>query len=181
MDANHEADLDLVLGDLEDDWKKTPVPKDDRSPVPDGKYQVRVERVYLDCGQDGAWRLKWEFVILTGPCAKRHLFYSLPLTAQWIEAVKRDLARAGITPPETMRGLRSMIEAGELLDRVLEVQAKTKPGKDGRTFQNVYINGNNGSKASRAPAGQESHPDGEAAAGAPFDDAPPPGDDDVPF
>jgi hypothetical protein len=170
-------DLDSVLDELEGKWAGTPVPKDDRSPVPDGKYQARVDRTYFECDRQGTQRLKWDLVIVIGPCAKRHLFRSNPLTQDWIESLKRDLARAGVTPPETMRGLRTMVEAGELLDRVLEVQAKTKPGKNGESFQNVYINAHTSTaKRTAAPVSA-----GERAT-APVDDEPPPvGDGDLPF
>jgi hypothetical protein len=182
MTPTEEADLDTVLDELEGQWKDTPVPTDDRSPVPDGKYQARVDRVYLECDKNGTWRMKWELIVVAGPCAKRHLFHSNQINAQGIEWVKRDLARSGVTPPETMRGLRAMIDAGELLDRVLEVQTKTtRSAKDGKDYQNSYLNG-------LVSPGERRHASEQARAGT--DDVPPPsgpmpcddgGDDDLAF
>lgn len=169
MTPNEEADLDTVLGELEETWRGTPTPADDRSPVPDGKYQAKVDRVFLECDKNGTWRMKWDLIVVAGTCAKRHLFHSNQINAQGIEWVKRDLSRAGVTPPETMRGLREMIDAGELLDRTLEVQTATKRSpKDGKDYQNSYINSLVGVGGRRQPPARS--PAGESGSSAPDDD-----------
>lgn len=171
-----DSDIDAALDELEEAWRSTPTPTNDRAPVPDGKYQARVERCYLEMDNTGTVRLKWEMVIVVGPQTKRHLFRSVPLSQDWLGAIKSDLARAGATPPETLRGVKALVDSGQLLDVVLEVQAKTTTNKSsGKTYQNVYINGNGGKRpAERAPD--------PAAPRSGFDDGPPPPEDgDLPF
>jgi hypothetical protein len=166
----NDTDLDIVVGELEGKWAGTPVPKDDRSPVPDGRYQARVERTYFDCDKQGTTRFRWDLVIVAGPYAKRHLFRSCPLTPDWIESIKKDLVHSGATPPETMQGFKAMVEAGELLDRVVEVQVKTK-GEYHNTFINAPVTG----VAKSAPSnGSRREPVRD-------DEPPPVGDGDLPF
>jgi hypothetical protein len=171
-----DSDIEAALDELDEAYRKAAIPTNDRSPVPDGKYQARVERCCLEMDNQGTPRLKWELVIVVGPQAKRHLFRTVPLLPDWMGTMKSDLARAGATPPETLRGVKALVDSGQLLDVVLEVQAKTST-KNGKTYQNIYINGHGG----RPPA-ETSRGNGDGARPAARDDGPPPPDDgDLPF
>ncbi len=144
--APYDAPLDLSAFDDEYDA----VEPADNDEVPDGKYQVRVQRVKLDRSQKGDPMLKWDLVVLSGQHAHRHIFKNAVITPAALPFVKGDLKTLGLEMPRFSE-LPSHLD--ELLDLTLEVTKRTKG-----EYANVYFN-----RRIQVPAGGEN-----PAADAPF-------------
>jgi len=130
------APLDLSAFDEEYDA----VEPADNDEVPDGKYQVRVQRVKLDRSQKGDPMLKWDLVVLSGQHASRHIFKNAVITQASLPFVKGDLKTLGLEVPRFSELPRHL---DELLDLTLEVTKRTKG-----EYSNVYFN-----KRIQVPAG----------------------------
>lgn len=106
----------------------------EREDVPDGKYQVKVQRAILAVSKkSGNPMLKWELVILAGPHTNRRIFRNNVIMAgDQIKYLKQDLHTAGLDLERV-----SELEAnlGKLLDVCLEVSVVTK-GEN----KNCYLN-----------------------------------------
>lgn len=107
-------------------------------PVPDGTYQVRVEKAQLLRSKAGNPMLKWEMVILAPSSVGRRLWHHNMLhTEQSLGFTKRDLAYCGIVL-DRLSSLHNRLN--ELLDIVIEIQAVTTlDKKNGEDRQNIYI------------------------------------------
>lgn len=109
--------------------------------IPDGKYQVRVDRASIE-EKDGRINLVWEFEILVGENAGMHVFKRSQLNnKERFDWLKTDLYKCGI---ELHRLSEIECALGELLDKTLEINLKTsEPYKDRngkeRTSQNCWI------------------------------------------
>ena len=130
---NEESTERIDLSHLDEEFTQTEVPEKEFTPIPDGKYQVTVERVEIVAAQStGNPMLKWTFRIL-GPTFKdRLLWKNSVLISGLMEYVKRDLQTCGLH-------LTRISELGnhlnELLDVRLEIVKKTKNGSE-----NIFIN-----------------------------------------
>ncbi|MBU0616547.1 MAG: DUF669 domain-containing protein [Planctomycetes bacterium] len=113
----------------------------DNDEVPDGKYQVRVQRVKLERSQKGDPMLKWDLVVLSGPHANRHIFKNAVITQASLKFVKADLKTLGLELPRFSE-LPNHLQ--QLLDHALEVTKRTKD-----EYTNVYFN-----KRIQVPAGE---------------------------
>jgi hypothetical protein len=107
--------------------------------VPDGTYQGRITEAYgefneyKDCN-----RVVVCITVGAGEHAGRVVKKRtdvLPETLGWI---KSDLARAGIEIPEDIDHLEQAVES--MVDAPVEFAVVSKEAKNGKTYQNVYIN-----------------------------------------
>jgi len=123
----------IDLSHLDEEFATTEVPEQDFTPIPDGKYQVMVERAEIVTARStGNPMLKWTLRIL-GPTFKdRLLWKNNVLISGLMEYVKRDLKTCGIHL-QGLSELESHLE--ELLDLKLEITKKTK-GEN----ENIYFN-----------------------------------------
>ncbi len=130
--SNASADLDLTQFD--DDFASAEVEKRDFEDIPDGKYQVIVDKVQLTKAHtSGNPMLKWTLKILNGALAGRLLWRNNVIASRDnLKFLKGDLACCGLTL-EKLSELPANLE--RLLDVKLEVTKKTK-GEN----QNVYFN-----------------------------------------
>ena len=103
------------------------------SPVPDGDYQVVVERVEIKEARSGNKYLNWGLKIL-GPVQKgRYLWHrNMFASASNLRFLKNDLSICGVVL-ERLGTLDARLK--DLLDVKLEVTVKTKG-----EFQNIYFN-----------------------------------------
>lgn len=102
-------------------------------PVPDGRYQARVDRAAIEEHRQHKYLLcAWTFTILEGPCANRKVFnnYHIGKTEQALGFLKRDLNQIGIETEDLEEALRQAI------GRVVDIRVTTRNG-----FQNVWVNG----------------------------------------
>lgn len=104
----------------------------DGDEVPDGKYQVRVQRVRLDESRKGDPMLKWDLVVLSGPQANRHIFKNSVITPASLPYVKADLLLLDLNV-QRFSDLPNHLDS--LLDRSLEVTQRTRG-----EYRNVYFN-----------------------------------------
>lgn len=136
--APYDAPAPLDLSAFDEEYDA--VEPADNDEVPDGKYQVRVQRVKLDRSQKGDPMLKWDLVVLSGQHANRHVFKNAVITQASLPFVKGDLKTLGLEVPRFSELPRHL---DELLDLTLEVTKRTKG-----EYTNVYFN-----KRIQVPAG----------------------------
>lgn len=126
------AQFDEEFGQIE------PAEKKEFEPIPNGKYQAKIDKVYLDRSKTSSnLMLKWELVIISGQYQGRRLFRNNMLaTKENISWLKTDLETAGVVLERTS-DLPNRL--GDLLDVVLEVSVRNRKEGD-RDYQNVYLN-----------------------------------------
>jgi len=130
---NEENPERIDLTHLDEEFATTEVPEQDFTPIPDGKYQVMVERAEIVTAQSsGNPMLKWTLRVLGPTYRDRLLWKNSVLISGLMEYVKRDLQTCGLQ-------LTKISELGnhlnELLDVRLEIVKKTKNGSE-----NIFIN-----------------------------------------
>jgi hypothetical protein len=134
---------DVDLSQYDEAYEEAEVPeRDEFEEVPDGTYQVKVERVELKHSkirEDGGVTtggnpmLKWQLRVLNPPYAGRMIFrHNMIMTAENIAWLKSDLVMCGLDL-EKLSHLEARLS--ELLDVQLEVKKVTKGD-----FPNVYFN-----------------------------------------
>jgi hypothetical protein len=131
-DATGLGDLDLAQFD--DDFSEAPIEEREFEDVPDGKYQVKVDKVELTRAQSsGNPMLKWTLKILGPRCAGRLLWRnSVIASKENLKWLKTDLHTCGLDI-EKLSELPARL--GDLLDVALEVTKRTK-GEN----ENIYFN-----------------------------------------
>ena len=132
MSWNNDDTMDLAQFD--DDFVSADVEEKDFESVPDGKYQVQVDRVELTRSEtSGNPMLKWALKIL-GPTHKGRLLWRNNVIASKdnVKWLKQDLYTCGLQM-DKLSDLPGKLET--LLDVGLEVTKRTK-----NEFENIYFN-----------------------------------------
>jgi hypothetical protein len=135
----YEDDFATDLAQFDEEFDQIePAEKKEFDPVPNGKYQAKIDKVYLDRSKtSNNLMLKWELVIISGKYAGRRLFRNnMIATKENLSWLKTDLGTAGLTIQKTS-DLPNRL--GELLDVVVEVSVRNNKEGD-RDYQNVYLN-----------------------------------------
>jgi hypothetical protein len=102
--------------------------------LPDGHYQVRVDRVELVRTKSGKDALKWQFVVVNGDYAERKTWkYSMMESTDNIKFLKNDLFTVGLQDLQKLSDLPGRLD--DLLDVIIEITLKTK-----NDMQNTYLN-----------------------------------------
>lgn len=133
-EACEQGEDQFDLAQWDDEYVNAPVEERDFEPVPDGKYQVVVDRVELTKSQSsGNPMLKWKLKVLgpkhEGAIIWRNNVIGSKGNVQWL---KNDLHVCGLDL-EKLSELPDKL--GKLLDIMLEVTKKTK-GEN----ENIYFN-----------------------------------------
>ncbi len=124
---------DLDLAQFDDDFAEAPVEEREFEDIPDGKYQVNVEKVELTRAQSsGNPMLKWTLKILGPRFAGRYLWRNNVITRDNLKWLKTDLHTCGVILSK-LSELQSRL--GDLLDITLEVTKKTRGESE-----SIYIN-----------------------------------------
>ncbi|WP_321471436.1 DUF669 domain-containing protein [uncultured Paludibaculum sp.] len=100
--------------------------------VPDGKYQVAVEKVELTQSSTGNPMLKWTLRILAPRFANRFLWRNSVFTHNTLKYVKTDLHMCGLD-------LEKLSELPKHLDRLLDVKLEVTKKTKGDN-ENIYFN-----------------------------------------
>ncbi len=112
--------------------------KKEFDPIPDGRYQAKIDKVYMDVAKNtGVDLLCWELVIIAGKFKNRRLFKkNTLLTRENIRWLKDDLEKIEleISPIST---LDEHLE--DFLNIVVEVYVKNKEYQ-GKNYATPYIN-----------------------------------------
>ena len=129
--SEHE---DIDLSQFDDDYESAEVEDREFEPVPDGKFQVRVQSVELTRAKSsGNPMLKWTLKILAPTHAGRLLWRNNVMASKEnIKWLKNDLHVCGVEL-EKLSDLPNRLE--ELLDLTLEITKRTR-GEN----ENVYLN-----------------------------------------
>ena len=151
------------------------------APVPDGYYKAKVEKVELKPTREKKLPMfSWWLKITEGPQAKRLLFKNTVIRQEEdLQRLKQDLLTAGLRLNKFSDLQQDSVRA-ELLDTVLHIAKKTT-NKDGKEYENVYINGKDDDQAAHGGGG---FPDSGGQQGGGFPGNNPGGfdpNDDVPF
>jgi hypothetical protein len=141
--GNRPADpADLDLERFDDEFAQAPA-AESREGVPDGKYEVLVDRVEITTAKSsGNPMLVWTLRILGPRMAGRCLFRRSVITRDGVRWLKQDLHLCGVDL-ERLSDLPAHLE--QLLDVKLEVVKRTKGDSD-----NVYFNRRIGDTAATA-------------------------------
>ena len=123
----------IDLAQFDDDFQsEAAAERGDFENVPDGKYQVAVEKVELTQSSTGNPMLKWTLRILAPRFANRFLWRNSVFTHNTLKYVKTDLHLCGLDL-EKLSELPKHLD--KLLDVKLEVTKKTKGDNE-----NIYFN-----------------------------------------
>lgn len=129
-----------LLEQFDDVWGATEPMKNEFSPLPDGKYQARIDVARIEENEEyHTVNLAWEFEVTTGEYQGRRIFKRSQLdNEERLVYLKTDLDRLGVKL-DRLSDIESVLH--QLLDLVVEVYLKTgKPNDKGKTYQNCYIN-----------------------------------------
>ncbi|MBI2842685.1 MAG: DUF669 domain-containing protein [Armatimonadetes bacterium] len=134
QDYDSTGTSDLDLAQFDDDFAEAPVEEREFEDIPDGKYQVNVEKVELTRAQSsGNPMLKWTLKILGPRFAGRLLWRnSVMASKENLKWLKTDLHTCGLDV-EKLSDLPARL--GDLLDVKLEVTKRTKGESE-----NIYFN-----------------------------------------
>ena len=124
----------IDLSQFDTDFRnEQPDDRSDLDPVPDGKYQVNVEKVELTEAQSsGNPMLKWTLRIIAPRHINRLMWRNSVFTANTLKFVKTDLHICGLDLEKLSDLPRNL---SKLLDVKLEVTKKTKGDNE-----NIYFN-----------------------------------------
>ena len=107
--------------------------RDDFDSVPDGKYQVAVEKVELtETHSSGNPMLKWTLRILAPSSVNRFLWRNSVFTANTLKYIKTDLHLCGLD-------LGKLSDLPKQLDRLLDVRLEVTKKTRGEN-ENIYFN-----------------------------------------
>lgn len=131
------SEFESFLANFDDAFKKTEAAGFDT--LPDGKYQGRVASIHIEPNKKtGELALRMEFEVAVGEYTGRRLFYYKSINSNQLPYLKSDLMRLHIEP-EPFSKIESYFPV--VLDKIVDLQLKTgKPDKEGKTYQNLYIN-----------------------------------------
>jgi hypothetical protein len=132
----------IDLSQFDDDFRnEQPDDRSELDAVPDGKYQVNVEKVELTEAQSsGNPMLKWTLRIIAPRHVNRLMWRNSVFTANTLRFVKTDLLICGLDLEKLSDLPRNL---SKLLDVKLEVTKKTKGDNE-----NIYFN----SRITKEPA-----------------------------
>ena len=125
---------DIDLAQFDDDFAQAEVEEREFEPIPDGKYQVNVERVELTRAQtSGNPMLKWTLRILASRFRGQLLWRNnVMATRENIKWLKTDLHTCGLD-------LGKLSELPNNLDKLLNVKIEVTKRTRGEN-ENVYFN-----------------------------------------
>ncbi len=130
----YESNNDLDLSRFDDEFASAPIEEREFEPIPDGKYQVNVEKVELTRAKSsGNPMLKWTLRVIAPQCRGRLLWRNnVMATRENLKWLKNDLHVCGLDLAK-VSDLPGRLE--ELLDVKLEITKRTR-GEN----ENVYFN-----------------------------------------
>ena len=139
MDESDQVEQDdFNLTQFDDDFAQAPVEPKKFDPVPDGKYQVNVERVELTKAKTtGNTMLKWTLKIIAPKHVGRLLWRNNVLASREnLKWLKQDLHTCGLKI-ERVSELQNNLE--KLLDVKLAITKRTKGGNENIFFGSLAI------------------------------------------
>ncbi len=123
------AGMGVDLAAFDEEFESAEAPE--FAELPDGKYQVRIERAAVTKSQAGVPMIRWELAVISGQHQGRKLFKNSVITESSLPYVKGDLRKVGLE-------LKKLSELpgriGEALDKTLEVMKKTRG-----EYVNIYF------------------------------------------
>jgi hypothetical protein len=123
----------IDLAQFDDDFQsEATAERGDFESVPDGKYQVAVEKVELTQSSTGNPMLKWTLRILAPRFANRFLWRNSVFTHNTLKYVKTDLHLCGLD-------LDKLSELPKHLDKLLDVKLEVTKKTKGEN-ENIYFN-----------------------------------------
>lgn len=136
---SNDNDFTTDLTQFDEEYKQVEAAeKENFDPVPNGKYQAVIDKVYMAKSKNsGDPMFTWELVIISGKFKNRRLFRNnMIVTRENLSWLKTDLETVGIVL-EKVSDLPNRLN--EFLDIVVEVSVKNRKEGD-KDYQNVYLN-----------------------------------------
>ena len=138
--SGQSNDVMAALEELNDQYQSTDAASDSFETVPEGTYQVKIDKATVNRSQSGAGRLQvsYELVICGGEYKGRKLFKNDGIEdEQSISYYKRDIVKLGQDVPESMTDIPGICE--ELEGTFAEVAVKHRGERDdGTPWINCY-------------------------------------------
>jgi hypothetical protein len=106
--------------------------------LPDGEYQVRLDKIYISRAKKGEGRVQtvWEFEVISGTHAFRKIMkFSGMDNAAGLDFLTRDLRKVGI---DNFKWSNVQTQFSKPLDKLFLVSLVTKKKKD-TEYQSMYI------------------------------------------
>jgi hypothetical protein len=145
---------DIDLSQFDDDFAEAPIEEREFDEVPDGKFQVSIDKVELTTAKSsGNAMLKWTLRILGPHCAGRLLWRNNVIaTRENVRWLKNDLHICGLELVK-LSELREHLE--QLLDVQLEVTKRTRGDSVNIYFNRRLVLDEQGSGAAHARASKD--------------------------
>ena len=106
------------------------------SNLPDGEYQVRLDKLYISRSKKERVQCVWDFEVISGPHAFRTIMkFSGMDTATGLDFLTRDLRKAGIN---NFKWSDVQTQFSKPLDKLFLLKLETKI-KNEQSFQAIYI------------------------------------------
>ncbi len=139
------ANNSIDLTQFDDDFRsETPAERSDMESVPDGKYQVVVEKVEItEAHTTGNPMLKWTLRVIAPKFVNRLMWRNSVVTPNTLKFVKTDLHICGLDLEKLSDLPRHL---SKLLDVKLEVTKKTKGDNENIYFNSRIVNDRTSSK-----------------------------------
>jgi len=130
------AQSDPTVGDLarfDEEWTKTTARSDDMySDIPDGTYDAVIEDAHLtETVSTGRPMVIWRLRIRGPQAANRAITKNQVITENTLQYLREDLAKCGLT---VARLSELPARLGELVDRPIGIEKRTKDGR-----ANIYF------------------------------------------
>ena len=112
---------EIDLSQFDEEWGETEAAKFNE--IPDGKYQVRIDKAELVLSHNGNPMIKFDLIVMSGEHEGRHIFKNSVISSVSLPYVKGDLAKLGLeldrlsALPGHLRGI---------LDMELEITKRTR-------------------------------------------------------
>jgi hypothetical protein len=127
-DDGDQRQIDLSL--LDEAFAAAPAPS--ARSIPDGRYQVRIERVELTTAQSGRPILKWRLRVRAPSCVGSLLWKNHVVAPDKLGWLKHDLRLCGLE-------LDRLSDLPDSLERLIDVELEVSKRTRGR-WENVYFN-----------------------------------------
>ena len=125
-------DYSRELSQLDDDYESIEVEQNRYDDIPDGKYQVKIDRISIEESKNNNLMLRYVLKILNGNYTGRLLFKNTMIIPDTLKYLKQEISICQIECKK-LSDLQNKLT--NFLDIMLEVTKKTKG-----EYENIYFN-----------------------------------------
>lgn len=131
-----DKDTEEYMKALDESHNPASVEDDGFTKLPDGEYQIRLDKLYINRSKKGRMQTVWEFEVISGSHSFRKIMkFSGMDTAAGLDFLTRDLRKVGI---ENFKWSDVQTQFSKPLDKLFLLQLVTKE-KNEQSYQSIYI------------------------------------------